>query len=303
MSFQEWFWYIEFDTPTHAHMKALKRIIHRHRSKYQDIVVAESFDHGLVLILDGKTQSAERDEFVYHEALVHPAMILHGNPRKVLVLGGGEGATLREVLKYPSVKEAVMVDIDEDVVRVSREYLRFMNKGVFEDPRVKLVIGDALDYVFNTREKFDVVIADLSDPLAGGPSYKLYTLEFYRRVAEILGEDGVFVTQATSPTNTPRTHAIIYRTVSSVFRYTAYYHIYMASFESVWGFVIASNSRNPKSLKPETVDEVLERNAIKTRFYDSQSHIHMFTVPKHLREYIESVTEISTMNNPVYMPA
>lgn len=294
---------MEFDTPTHAHMKGLKRIIHRHRSRYQDIVVAESFDYGLILILDGKTQSSQRDEFVYHEAIVHPAMILHGSPRRVLVLGGGEGATLREVLKYTSVEEAVMVDIDEDVVKVSREHLRFMNEGVFEDKRVKLVIGDALDYVFSTKDRYDVVIADLSDPLEEGPAYKLYTVEFYRRVAEIIGGTGVFVTQATSPTNTPRTHAVIYRTIREVFRYTAYYHVFVPSFEATWGFVIASNGRDPRKLEPEHVDRELHRNNFKTRFYDGEAHKHMFSVPKHLREYIESVDEVSTVEKPVYMPA
>ncbi len=284
-------------------MKGLKRILYRYRSKYQDIVIAESFEYGLVLILDGKTQSSERDEFVYHEALVHPAMILHGNPTKVLVLGGGEGATLREVLKYPSLKEAVMVDIDEDVIRVSREYLKFMNEGVFEDKRVKLVIGDALDYVFETRDRYDVIISDLSDPIEEGPSYKLYTVEFYRRIAEIIGNEGIFVTQATSPTNTPRTHAIIYRTLKEVFRYVTYYHIFIPCFEAVWGFIIASNGKDPKKLKPEHVDEILRHYNIKTRFYDGEAHKHMFSIPKHLREYIESVNEISTMNKPVYMPA
>ncbi len=303
MTAQTWLWYIEFDTPTHAHMKGLKRVIHRHRSKYQDILVAESFEYGVLLILDGKTQSSERDEFVYHEALVHPAMILHGNPRKVLVLGGGEGATLREVLKYASVEEAVMVDIDEDVVKISREYLKFMNEGVFEDRRVKLVIGDALEYVFSTKDKYDIVIADLSDPLEGGPAYKLYTLEFYKRVSEIIGDEGVFVTQATSPTNTPRTHAIIYRTVREVFKYATYYHIFIPSFESVWGFVIASNGKDPRMLDEVLVDRELRRHNIKTRFYDGEAHRHMFSVPKHLREYIESVNEISTMEKPAYMPA
>jgi spermidine synthase len=230
-------------------------------------------------------------------------MILHGSPRRVLVLGGGEGATLREVLKYTSVEEAVMVDIDEDVVKVSREHLRFMNEGVFEDKRVKLVIGDALDYVFSTKDRYDVVIADLSDPLEEGPAYKLYTVEFYRRVAEIIGGTGVFVTQATSPTNTPRTHAVIYRTIREVFRYTAYYHVFVPSFEAAWGFVIASNERDPRKLEPEHVDRELHRNNIKTRFYDGEAHKHMFSVPKHLREYIESVDEISTVEKPVYMPA
>ena len=284
-------------------MKGLKRILYRHRSKYQDIVVAESFDYGLTLILDGKTQSSQRDEFIYHEALTHPAMLLHGSPRRVLVLGGGEGATLREVLKYASVEEAVMVDIDEDVVNIAREYLKFMNEGVFEDKRVKLIIGDALDYVFRAKDSYDVVIADLSDPLEEGPSYKLYTVEFYRRVAELTGNQGVFVTQAASPTNTPKVHAVIYRTLREAFKHVAYYHVFIPSFEAVWGFVIASNGRDPRELRAEHVDVALEHHGVKTRFYDGESHRHMFSIPKHLREYIESVDEVSTMDKPVYMPA
>ncbi|MEM1758301.1 MAG: polyamine aminopropyltransferase [Acidilobaceae archaeon] len=296
-------WLIEWDTPTHGHIKGVKRVVYRTRSKYQDIIVLETTEFGRLLVLDGKTQSSEFDEYIYHEALVHSAMLLHGNPRNVLILGGGEGATAREVLKYSSVSRAVMVDIDEEVVRVCREYLSFMNEGVFNDKRLNLIIGDALDYVFNTSESFDVVIADLSDPIEAGPSYKLYTLEFYKRISEILGDNGVFVTQATSPTNTPKTHAIIYSTIRRVFKYATYYHVFMPSFSAMWGYVIASNTRNPLELKPEDIDYLLRRHNINTRFYDSKAHEHMFSIPKNLRALIESETRVATMDNPVYMPA
>ncbi len=300
---RHWHWLIEWDTPSLGHIKAVKRVVYSGRSKYQDIMVIETYEYGVALVLDGKTQSTEADEFIYHEALVHPAMILHGAPRKILILGGGEGATLREALKYGSVGKAVMVDIDEEVIRVSREYMEFMSRGAFEDKRVNLVIGDALDYVFNTSEAFDVIIADLSDPIAEGPSYKLYTREFYAKVNNILSPNGVFVTQATSPTNTPETHAVIYNTVRSVFAKTAYYHIFIPSFEALWGFVIASKTLDPRGLNPKDVDETLARHGVKTRFYDSTAHAHMFSVPRNLREFIEGETRISTFDNPVYMPA
>ncbi|MEM0340980.1 MAG: polyamine aminopropyltransferase [Acidilobaceae archaeon] len=295
--------FIEWDTPTHGHVKVLAKIIEYRVSKYQEIIVAETKEFGRLLILDGKTQSSEVDEFIYHESLTHPAMILHGNPKNVLILGGGEGATAREVLKYKSVKRVVMVDIDEEVVRVSREHLEFMNKGVFDNPRLELKIGDALDYVYSTNEKFDVVIADLSDPIEAGPSYKLYTKEFYERLSEILEEGGVFVTQATSPIGSPKVHAVIYNTIRSVFRYASYYHVFVPSFETLWGFVIASNSKDPASLEPEIVDKTLRELNIETRFYDSKAHRHMFSVSKYLRTLIESEKSVAVMDNPVFMPA
>ncbi|MEM1873642.1 MAG: polyamine aminopropyltransferase [Acidilobaceae archaeon] len=295
--------FLEWDTPGLAHVKVFKRIIDYRVSKYQEIIVAETEDFGKLLVLDGKTQSSEADEFVYHESLVHPAMVLHGSPRRVLILGGGEGATAREVLKYRSVEKVVMVDIDEEVIKVSREHLEFMNRGVFEDPRLELVIGDALDYVFSTSEKFDVVIADLSDPVEAGPSYKLYTREFYERVRSIMEENGVFVTQATSPSSTPRTHSIIYNTVRSVFKHTAYYHVYVPSFQSLWGFVIASDYKDPESLEAELVDEALARLGVETRFYDSIAHKHIFSVPRYLRARIEAEKTVATMDSPAFMPA
>ncbi|MEB3859710.1 MAG: spermidine synthase, partial [Desulfurococcales archaeon] len=165
-----WGWIVEWSTPSSAHMFSVRRVLYWGKSRYQEIVVLEYEELGKALVLDGKTQSTEYDEFVYHEALVQPAMVLHGNPERVLVLGGGEGATVREVLKFKSVREVVMVDIDEEVVRVSREMLPEWHAGAFDDPRLRLVIGDGYEYVEGSGESFDVIIADLADPIEAGPA-------------------------------------------------------------------------------------------------------------------------------------
>ncbi len=300
----KWHWFIEWGTPTSAHMYGIKKVLYHTRSKYQDIMVAELYDVGKVLILDGKTQSSISDEFVYHEALVHPAMILHGEPREVLILGGGEGATAREVLRFKSVERVVMVDIDDEVIRVSKELLPEWHKGAFDDPRLELLIMDGLEYVEKTTDKFDVIIADLADPLEAGPAYKLYTKEYYDKIKKLLKPGGVFVTQATSPNLTTYTHAVILNTIRSVFKHAVPYMAYVRSFDSTWGFVIASDSKDPLSLKPEYIDKYLSENVKgENKFYEGIIHLSMFTYPKYLKEIMEKVKDVATLENPVFMPA
>ncbi len=299
-----WNWIIEWGTPASAHMHAVKKFIYHGKSKFQEIQILEYEELGKALVLDGKTQSALVDEFVYHEALVHPAMLLHGEPKTVLVLGGGEGATIREVLRFKSVEKVVMVDIDPEVIEVAKKYLPEWHQGSFDDPRVELIIGDGYKYVVEGGKKFDVVIADLADPLEAGPAYKLYVKEFYESVKKILNPGGVFVTQATSPTQMLYTHAVIYNTIKSTFNYAAYYHVYVKSFDGVWGFVIASDDKDPSMLTPDYVEAKLESMLQgENRFYDKVSHIHMFNIPKYLREEIDSIKEIATLEKPVFTPA
>jgi spermidine synthase (EC 2.5.1.16)/spermine synthase (EC 2.5.1.22) len=238
-------WFMEFNTPFSWHVRGIRKVLYSGTTKYQRVAVVEFEDLGKALILDGKTQSTLYDEFIYHESLVHPAMITHPNPRKVLILGGGEGATAREVLKHRSVEEVVMVDIDEDVIKISKEYLPEMNQGVFENPKLKLVIDDGRKFVSNTKDKYDAIILDLTDPLEGGPSYLLYTVEFYNILKDRLNENGIIVTQATSTFYALRTFATVYRTIASVFPIARPYHVYVPSFDSTWGFVIGSFNLDP----------------------------------------------------------
>jgi spermidine synthase len=238
-------------------------------------------------------------------------MLLHREPRRVLILGGGEGATLREVLKYRSVEEAVMVDIDEEMIRVARVYLKEWHQGAFDDPRARIVIDDAWNYVkeaVKRGEKFDVVISDLVDPEPGGPATRLYTKEFYSMVKSIMAEGGVFVTQATSLSYTIHVHASIRKTVAAVFgsERTASYGVYVPSFDSYWGFVVASLSEEPgKLLERGFFEERLRRAAVASqlRFLDYDTMVHMMTLPRPYREGIEREGRISTLENPVVMPA
>ena len=299
-----WNWMIEWGTPYSAHMFAVKRHIFHGRSDFQEIQILEYEELGKALVLDGKTQSAIIDEFVYHEALVHPAMILHGEPRKVLILGGGEGATAREVLRFRTVERAVMVDIDPVVIDAAKKYLPEWHQGAFDDPRLELIIGDGLEFVMSEGEKFDVIIADLADPIEAGPAYKLYVKEFYEAVRKRLNPGGVFVTQSTSPTLMPYTFAVIYNTVRSVFKHASYYMVYVKSFDSPWGFTLASDTKDPASLTPEMVKERIEKLVNgSNRFYDPISHVHMFSIPKHIRQEISRVKDVATLDRPVFTPA
>ncbi|WP_243671364.1 hypothetical protein [Vulcanisaeta sp. JCM 16161] len=177
-------WFIEFNTPFSYHVRGIRRVLYSGVTKYQRIAIVEFEDLGKALVLDGKIQSSLYDEFVYHESLVHPAMITHPHPRKVLILGGGEGATAREVLKHRGVEEVIMVDIDDEVIRLVKEYLPEMSQGAFDNPKLKLILQDGRKFLEESRDRYDVIVLDLTDPLEGGPSYLLYTIEFYSIVKD-----------------------------------------------------------------------------------------------------------------------
>jgi len=296
-------WYIEWQTPYEGHVYAIKKILYLGETRYQRVEVVEVYGYGKCLFLDGKLQSSLSDEWIYHEALVHPAMVTHPNPQTVLVVGGGEGATLREVLRHQSVKKAYMVDVDEDVVKVCMEYLPEWHRNSFRDPRVRLLFEDGRAFLSRTDEVFDVIIADLTDPVPGTPSVKLYTKEFYELAYKKLADDGVMVTQATSIHYTKKNFAIIYNTLKKIFPIVRPYYAYIPSFVTPWGFVLASKEHDPLLLDKKDLAERLKRISGELKFYDSTIHRVLFTLPRYLRKFIEEVDIIASDENPIYMPA
>merc|ERR1739848_687182 len=164
------------------------------QSKFQKVDVV-SCAQGEVLLLDGKTQSSSADEHVYHEALVHPILSAHPNPERVFIGGGGEGATAREILRFKGVKHVLMVDIDDYVMRTCQEYLPAHSDGAFDDPRLELIVGDALAGLRDASEPFDIIVLDLADPIQGGPCWNLYTKSFYELVKSKLRPGGMMVSQ------------------------------------------------------------------------------------------------------------
>jgi len=248
-------WITEYITPWDVYLHGVTQVLAFQKTEYQEMYIVETGAYGKALVLDGKWQSCTGDEFLYHEPLVHPAAIGHGAPRNVLILGGGEGATLREVLRWKSVERAVMVDIDGAVVEACRQHLPEMHQNAFDDPRTELVIGDALKYLDETDTQWDVVISDLSDPIEEGPSFQLFTKEYFEQIRDVLSPPGHFVVQAgpVAPAEL-QLHARIVNTLKAVFPHVQSYNSYVPTYAAPWGFALASRQSIETTPDPAAID-------------------------------------------------
>lgn len=260
-------------------------VVARTTTAFQDVEIVETRAFGRALFLDGAPQSAVADEFVYHEALVQPALVAHPAPRRVLIAGGGEGATLREVLRHPGVERAVMVDIDGELVELCREHLAAMHQGAFDDPRAEVVTGDALAYLRDHDDRFDAIIIDLTDPSEDGPIGALYGEEFYRLVASRLADGGIVAVQAYTfgPGRTAWQERIA-AILQAVFPIVRRYRAEVPFFKDSWAFCTASALRDPAALPAGYVDRALDERGVQgLRFYDGVTHVSMFSLPRYAR--------------------
>jgi len=238
-------WLKEKFSPYEIHLHKFKRIIRKKRTKFQNMVIADTYSFGRCLVLDGEIQSALSDEKIYHELLVHPpAGFCAVRPEKVIILGGGEGATLREALRWKSVKKAVMVDIDGETVEFCKKYLEPWHRGSFRDRRAEVVYDDAYSYVKNSSDKWDMIIMDLPCPLEAGPAFKLYTLEFFGILKKHLSKGAVLVTQAGGASSVDSGfHFALYATLKKAFGHLMSYQMFVPSFDVPWAFIAASDKK------------------------------------------------------------
>lgn len=256
------------------------------RTKYQEMAVIDTIDFGRALVLDGFIQSTYADEPYYHESLVHPAMVAHPSPRRVLILGGGEGAALREVLKHKTVAEAVMVDIDGEVVEAAREHLPAMHQGAFDDPRARAVIMDGFKYIEEASargEKYDVVVMDLTDPYGPEIAQSLYSAHFFKKVKGLLSADGVLVTQAGDSFFFEEEYNSILGNIAAAFKRAAEYTVWIPSFGYAVNFILASDSVDPRPLTAEEVDRRLAERGVSTLFYSGRAHVALMNFPIYRR--------------------
>ena len=284
-------------------MLQVRKVLYSGETAYQKVEGLESRIFGRSLVLDGKTQSTERDEHIYHETLVHPAMLLHPGPRSVFIAGGGEGATLREVLAHKSVEQVTMLDLDQEVVELCRRYLPQHHQGSFDDPRVTLAHQDARKYLEGSAGTFDVMIMDLVDPLEAGTAYLLYTEEYYRLAKSKLNPGGILVTQSgpAGLLSYQECFTTIYKTLGSAFKHTVPIQVHVPAFQTLWGFSLASES-TLSDLSDDHVDRlVAERIGRTLKYYDGESHRNMFALPKFLREGIQQEQRINRDAAPVFM--
>ncbi len=276
--------------------------IYSGKTAYQTVNIFNTECWGKVLVLDGLVQSTEEDEHRYHESLVQPAMTIHPEPQNVLIIGGGEGATAREVLKHPTVRHCIMVDIDGELIEQCEKHLPEWHQGAFADPRLELVIGDGIKFIEECHDTFDVIIIDVCDCFEEeAPTKQFFTSGFFTKIKRILEIKGILVYQAMCASVDENENFInIYRGMHKAFTFSSPYTSYIPSFWSEWGFVIASDVHCVSSLDPRLIRNTLtQRNILdKMEYFDDITMINMFNIPKDIRtSFVGSETEKSLINH------
>ncbi len=267
------------------------QILAEKETKYQAIVIMQTPNFGKILMIEGVVQFSEKDEAIYHEALAHPIMSMHENPKKVLIVGGGDGGILREVLKHP-IKSATLVDIDEELIKLTRKHIPIAEKA-FKDPRTKIIIEDGKKFVLNTKEKFDIIILDLGDP--EGPSVQLFTKDFYEQVKKILEKKGIIVTQVDSLTLQPQVSGSSMTALKQVFKETYLYNAFIQSFFTINGFCIASDQK----LKTKDITKNLKQRKIKLKAHTAEQIQDLLKTNAYTKSILEKKWKASTEKNPV----
>jgi spermidine synthase len=292
-------WIGEAFTPDDIWQHRVTKVLVHCQTEFQDLFIVESGVYGKALVLDDRWQTCTGDEFLYHEPLVHTPFVLHGNPRRVLIAGGADGGAAREALKWNSVEEILLVDIDGAAVGACREWLPEIHQGSLDDSRVRIEIGDAFDVIERSRG-WDVIIADLTDPIESGPAYKLFTQEFFSSCRRALATGGLFVNQAGSmspPLIEPLARTA--RTIGSVFQNTLVISAHVPTYGSPWGLAIASDEPLASRPDPGKIDELLQRRTSgPLRMFDGQSLLGLLQTPKYVRDRIEAETVLYTLANP-----
>ncbi|MDX5628562.1 MULTISPECIES: polyamine aminopropyltransferase [unclassified Brenneria] len=260
---------------------SIDRVLYQEKTDHQDLIIFENAALGRVMALDGVVQTTERDEFIYHEMLTHIPLLSHGQARRVLIIGGGDGGILREVSRHRDIEQITMVEIDAGVVAFCRQYLPNHNAGAYDDPRFRLVIDDGVNFVNQCSEKFDVIISDCTDPI--GPGESLFTSDFYQGCARCLNEGGIFVAQNgvcfLQQDEAVNSHNKLSRYFSDVTFYQAAIPTY---YGGIMTFAWASNDPALRQTRLETLQRRVNASGLECRYYNPAVHIGSFALPQYL---------------------
>lgn len=265
------------------------KLIEQGVSDYQTYEVWDTRQFGRLFRLDGYFMTSERDEFFYHENLIHVPAIAHPNPYSALIIGGGDGGSAEELLKYPCMNEVVLVELDGKVVDIARKHLHKVHRGALDDPRLELRIEDGLRYVRevapSTCRRFDIIVLDLTDPI--GPAEALYTETFFRDCKALLAEQGAVTLHIGSPVFQPERLLRLMNNLRAVFAHVAPYFMYIPLYGSQWGMAVASDCLDPRAVGESEVDHRLtQRGIIDLQYYNGAMHMAQFALPNYLRKLL-----------------
>ncbi len=261
-----------------------RRAFEKFRSPFQAVEVHDS-EFGKLFRLDGHFMTSEKDEFFYHENLVHLAAITHPQPERALIVGGGDGGSAEELLKYPSIKSVTLAEIDVAVVDVARKYLASVHRGALDDPRLTLRIGDGFEFVRTAREQYDLIVLDLTD--AGGPSTELYTPEFYAACAARLSPVGALTLHVASPVAHPDRIRESLAALRTAFPVVTPYLTSIPLYGGLWMMAMCSSTLDPRQLTSMEVDRRLTRRGIgNLAYYNGDMHRAALALPNFVRALV-----------------
>ncbi|WP_187487624.1 polyamine aminopropyltransferase [Duffyella gerundensis] len=256
-------------------------VLYREKTAHQDLIIFQNAAFGRVMALDGVVQTTERDEFIYHEMMTHVPLLAHGAAKKVLIIGGGDGAMLREVSRHTAIEQITMVEIDAGVVTFCKQYLPNHSAGAYDDPRFNLVIDDGVNFVTQTDEKFDVIISDCTDPV--GPGESLFTSEFYAGCKRALNENGIFVAQNGVCFLQQDEALNSHRKLSHYFSDVSFYQAAIPTYYGgIMTFAWASDNPALRQLDTATLQHRFTAAGLNCRYYNAAIHTGSFALPQYL---------------------
>lgn len=261
------------------------KVIYQKKTDYQDLMIFENELLGRVLSLDGAVQLTEADEYVYHEMLTHVPVLAHGNVKDVLIIGGGDGGMLREMVRHKDIQKITLVEIDRFVIDLAKEHLPSLSKGAFNDPRVEVVIKDGAEFVKTTDRKFDIVICDSTDPI--GPGEALFSAEFFTNCKKVLKEKGIFVCQNGVPFMQNDELVGSYEKRIGLFKDASFYVAPVPTY--VGGFMTFGWSTDELSYRQINVEELkvrFQKLGIETRYYTPDIHKASFALPRFIEKQL-----------------
>jgi spermidine synthase len=260
-------------------------LVERRRTPFQLLEVYDTPELGRIFRLDGFNMTSERDEFFYHENLVHPAAVAHPGPKRALVIGGGDGGSSEELLKHSTLQLVHMAELDPVVIEVAKAQFGKVHRGAFDDPRLKVTVGDGLAYLRETAVRYDLISMDLTDPV--GPSVELYSPATFALARGAMAPGGALTLHVGSPFS----HAARVRStldnLRSVFRRVTPYFVHIPLYGSIWGFACASDTLDPRGMSPADVERVIaERGIGDLQYYNGEVHRAMFALPNYVRALV-----------------
>ncbi|MYL20291.1 spermidine synthase [Halobacillus litoralis] len=269
-------WFTEKQTDHFGITAKVNRSLHKEKTDFQELEMLETEEWGNMLVLDDMVMTTERDEFVYHEMVAHVPLFTHPKPEHVLVVGGGDGGVIREVLKHESVKKATLVEIDGKVIEYSKKYLPSI-AGTLDDGRVEVKVDDGFMHIAQSTEQYDVIMVDSTEPV--GPAVNLFSKGFYEGIAKALKEDGIFVAQTDNPWFKADLIRQVYRDVKESFRITKVYTANIPTYPSgLWTFTMGSKTYDPLQVPENRFME------LDTKYYTEEIHQACFALPKFVKD-------------------